>query len=82
MEVSVLRRNRYRLARMRGIFRKPQRVRGVIVPRRRFTIWAALYFAAFIGLPVLAIAFAVDMLLYAAVDQTFGTCLSVLCWAG
>ena len=82
MEVSVVRRNRYRFVPMRGIFRKPQIVRGVVVPRRRFTIWAAVYFAVFIGLPVLAIAFAVDTLLYVAVDKSFGTCLSVLCWAG
>ena len=67
---------------MRALLRKPERVRGVIVPRRRFTIWAALYFALFVCLPVLAIAFAADALLYATVDRSFGTCLSVLCWAG
>ncbi len=82
MEASVLGGNPYSLLEMRRIFRKPQKVRGVIVPRRRFTLWAALYFAVFICLPVLAIAFAVDTVLYLAVDKTVGTCLSVLCWAG
>ena len=67
---------------MKAMFRKPQKVRGVIVPRRRYTGWAALYFAVFIGLPVLAIAFALDTLVYATVDRSFGTCLSILCWAG
>jgi hypothetical protein len=67
---------------MRGIFRKPQKIRGVVVPRRRFTVWAALYFMVFVCLPVLGVAFAVDALLYVAVDKSFGTCLSVLCWTG
>jgi len=67
---------------MRRIFGKPQKVRGVIAPRRRFTIWAAIYFAAFVCVPVMTIAFAADALLYATVDKSFGTCLSVLCWAG
>jgi hypothetical protein len=81
MKASAVRRNPYKLAGMRTMFRKPETVRGVIVPRRRFTIWAALYFTLFICLPVLAIAFAADALLYAAVDKPFGTCLSALCWA-
>ena len=50
--------------------------------RRRFTVWAALYFAVFVCLPVLVIAVALDTLLYLAVDKSFGTCLSALCWAG
>jgi hypothetical protein len=82
MKVSMLRRNPYGALSMKRIFRQPQKVRGVVVPRRRFTIWAALYFAAFVCLPVLAIAFAADFLLYQAVDKSFGTCLSVWCWAG
>lgn len=67
---------------MRAVFRKPQKVLGVVAPRRRFTIWAALYFAVFVCLPVLTIAFAADALLYVTADKSFGTCLSVLCWAG
>lgn len=67
---------------MSAVFRKHQAVRGVIAPRRRFTVWAAIYFAVFVCLPVLTIAFAADALLYATVDKSFGTCLSVLCWAG
>jgi hypothetical protein len=67
---------------MIGIFRKTEKVRGFMVPRRRFTVWAAVYFLVFVCLPVLGIAFAVDTLLYVAVDKSFGTCLSVLCWTG
>jgi hypothetical protein len=63
-------------------FRKPETIRGVAVPRRRFTIWAAVYFALFVGLPVLAIAFALDTLVFFGIDRPFGTCLAVLCWAG
>lgn len=82
MRASAVRRNPYKLVAMKAMFRKPEKIRGVIVPRRRFTIWAALYFALFVCLPVLAIAFAADALLYATVDRSLGTCLSVLCWAG
>ncbi|MDH3239277.1 MAG: hypothetical protein OEO83_01280 [Alphaproteobacteria bacterium] len=67
---------------MIAMFRKPEKVRGVIAPRRRFTVWAALYFVLFVALPVLAIAFALDTAVYFAVDRPFGTCLAVLCWAG
>ena len=67
---------------MIGIFQRPQKVRGVIVPRRRFTIWAAVYFMGFVCLPILAIAFALDTVVYFTIDKSLGTCLSVLCWAG
>ena len=67
---------------MKRIFRPPQKVHGIAVARRRFTVWAALYFAVFVCLPVLVIAVALDTLLYVAVDKSFGTCLSALCWAG
>ncbi|NKB50199.1 MAG: hypothetical protein GKS02_12655 [Alphaproteobacteria bacterium] len=67
---------------MIAMFRRPQTVHGITVPRRRFTLWAALYFALFFCLPLLVIAFGLDTLLYATVDKPFGTCLSVFCWAG
>ncbi len=66
---------------MLAIFRKAQTVRGVVAPRRRFTLWAALYFAAFVAVPVLAIGLGLDAMVYAAMDRPFGTCLSTLCWA-
>ena len=82
MVLSPLRRNPYGAPVMRGILRKPQSIHGILVPRRRFTVWAALYFALFVCLPVLIIALAADTLLYQAVDKPFDTCLSVWCWAG
>jgi hypothetical protein len=82
MKVSIVRRNPYGAPSMKWIFRQPEKVRGYVVPRRRFTIWAALYFTFFVCLPVLAIAVAFDTLLYVTIDNSFGTCLSVLCWAG
>ena len=57
---------------MKAIFRRPQQVHGVTIARRRFTLCV----------PILAIAFAADTLLFMAVDKPLGTCLSVFCWAG
>lgn len=47
-----------------SIFEKSVRIRGVEIPKRRFTRWAALYFAVFFCLPLFAAAFALDYLLY------------------
>ena len=47
-----------------SIFDKSVKIRGVEVPRRRFTRWAALYFAVFFCLPLFAVAFVLDYLLY------------------
>ena len=43
---------------------KPRRIRGVIVPRRRFTLWAAIYFVVFVALPILGIAALLDYLVF------------------
>lgn len=67
---------------MKAIFRRPQKVHGVTIARRRFTLWAALYFTVFVCVPILAIAFTADTALFWAVDKPLGTCLSVFCWAG
>ena len=37
---------------------------GQTVPRRRFTVWAWIYFLAFVALPVLALGAAIDYALY------------------
>ena len=39
-------------------------IHGIEIPRRRFTRWAAVYFVMFICLPVFAIAFVLDYLIY------------------
>ena len=37
---------------------------GQLIPRRRFTAWAWLYFIAFVAVPVLGVAASLDYLLY------------------
>lgn len=37
---------------------------GQTVPRRRFTVWAWVYFLAFVAVPILLIAAALDYALY------------------
>jgi hypothetical protein len=67
---------------MIAMFKKPETVRGVAVPRRRFTAWAAVYFVLFVALPLLALGFGLDTLVYLLIDRPVGTCIAVLCWAG
>lgn len=49
---------------MAGYGKPETRIRGVVVPRRRFTRWALLYFLLFVCLPLLALALAIDSAFY------------------
>lgn len=60
-------------------FRKSVTLRGIVVPRRRFTGWAAFYFAAYVGLPVLAAAALLDTAMYFLFAHLFDSCYAVLC---
>lgn len=60
-------------------FRQPAPIHGIVVPPRRFTRWAAIYFLAFFCLPVLAFCLAVDVLLHLLFTEVFDTCYAVLC---
>ena len=62
--------------------RKSTRIMGIDVPRRRFTLWAAIYFAVFFCLPLLAVCAALDALLYFVLKAAFGICYGILCWLG
>lgn len=64
---------------MSSLFRDPAPINGVIVPPRRFTRWAALYFAAFIRLPILGTAFLLDYALYILFRDVFEACYAVMC---
>ena len=64
---------------MRSWFKKPEPIHGIIVPRRRFTRWAALYFLLFFCLPVLGLSLALDVVLYLVFTRVFDTCYAVLC---
>lgn len=55
-------------------------ISGTIVPRRRFTGWAWLYFLGYFVLPFLSLCFLIDLLLYSAAADLFGTCYAILCW--
>lgn len=58
---------------------KVARVRGVAIPPRRFTPWAALYFVVFFCLPLLALCLALDVVLYLVFTRVFDSCYAVLC---
>lgn len=57
-------------------------VLGHVIPRRRFTRWAAYYFCLYVCLPVLALGLAVDLLLYAVFSSLFGRCYALFCLFG
>ncbi len=61
---------------------KSARIMGTEVPRRRFTGWAALYFAVFFCVPLLALGAALDAAIYFILKAAFGICYGVLCWFG
>jgi hypothetical protein len=53
--------------------------RQQIIPRRRFTLWAAVYFSAFVGLPILSLSLALDYGLYRVAKTGLVPCISVFC---
>ena len=54
-------------------------INGLVVPKRRFTPWAAIYFAGLVALPVLLISLALDGMLYLWFVRGFGRCYSIFC---
>lgn len=61
-------------------FKKPPVIHGDRVPGRRFTRWAALYFAAFVALPILGLTLALDFVGYLVAVKLFGaSCYGLLC---
>ncbi len=59
--------------------RSDQTLRGKRIPRRRFTGWAALYFLLLFCLPLLGLAFLLDLALYLVFDRIFDACYGLLC---
>jgi len=57
-------------------------VHGQVIPRRRFTRWAAWYFLIYFCLPVLALGLLVDALLYVVFTGLFGRCYALFCLLG
>ena len=64
------------------VSRQGQTLRGRRIPRRRFTRWAALYFALFFCLPLLGLAFLLDLALYLVFDRLSDSCYGLLCLFG
>jgi hypothetical protein len=49
------------------------------IPRRRFTRWAALYFFAFVCLPLLGFCAVVDAALYVIFTRWLDRCYALAC---
>lgn len=65
---------------MLTMFKRAPVIHGHRVPGRRFTGWAALYFAVFVAVPVLALALLMDWAgWYVAVRLMGAECYGVLC---
>ena len=64
---------------MAGADDKAVTIRGVPLKPRRFTRWAALYFALFFCLPFLSLCLLIDVLLYSIVTGWLGHCYALLC---
>lgn len=58
---------------MSGSSRRPGTVLGHRLPKRRFTRWAAVYFAVFVAAPILGLALLLDLVV-------FGACFGLDCW--
>ena len=62
-------------------FKKPPLIHGHRIPGRRFTLWAVLYFTAFVALPILGVTLALDLIGYVVAVKLFGaSCYGLLCF--
>lgn len=61
---------------------RTQAVSGQVIPKRRFTRWAAYYFLLYGVLPVLALGVLADLLLYLVFEEFFGRCYALVCLLG
>jgi hypothetical protein len=64
---------------MSSLFREPKSINGVIIPPRRFTVWAGVYFGLFLCLPLLGTAALLDYALYTVFRDVFDACYAVMC---
>lgn len=58
------------------------RVRGRRVPGPRLTLWGALALVRWVGLPLLLVLLALDLVLYLVFTRVLGRCYGLLCWLG
>ena len=65
---------------MIGQFRKPPRIGGVIIPGRRFTLTALIYFVGFVALPVLALGLILDFVGWMFATKVLkASCYGIMC---
>lgn len=60
--------------------KSPETIAGVRIPRRRFTVWAAIYFVLLVAVPVIGIALVLDLVIAEAVRAWFGACWGLFCF--
>ncbi|HEY9567104.1 MAG TPA: hypothetical protein VIR38_03365, partial [Thalassobaculum sp.] len=66
-----------------SLFKKPVRVRGHIIPARRFTGWALAYVLLFVGLPVTVLMLLLDLAGWAVTVKLLGaSCYGIGCLMG
>jgi hypothetical protein len=64
---------------MSHLFQSPPAINGIVIPPKRFTGWAALYFSTFICLPVIGAGALLDHALYTIFRDWFDACYAVMC---
>jgi len=57
-------------------------IAGQQVPKRRFTLWALVYFVGLVALPVLGLCLALDVAFFFLAKQAGWSCYGVLCLFG
>ena len=69
-------------ARQQRQSRSARQVAGYALPPPRPTVWAALYLLLYLGLPLLAVLFLVDLGLYLGFTLLLGRCYGIACLLG
>jgi hypothetical protein len=66
---------------MMRLFQKPSRIRGRLVPARRFTRQAFFYFVIFVALPILGLAVLLDLIAWFITTNIFeASCYGIACF--
>src|SRR5690606_29047265 len=66
-----------------SLFQTPVRVRGPLIPARRFTGWALAYALLFVGLPITALMLLLDLAGWAVTVKLLGaSCHGIGCLMG
>ena len=58
---------------------RPKEIHGQHIPAPRFTLWALLYFVLYVALPLLAVGFLLDLILFFVFARVFDSCYAILC---